>query len=64
MEQTTLNNGDENGNEKSAIITRGSRKRKYSPAKMARHQALCDQARIAQQDAGSLENGGLNPTVP
>ena len=58
-EQTTLNNGDNIRNEHSATVARDSRKRKYSPAKLAR----C-QAHIAQQDAGSLENGGLNPGVP
>ena len=58
-EQTTLNNGDNIRNEHSATVARDSRKRKYSPAKLARRQA-----RIAQQDADSLANGGLNPGVP
>ena len=63
-EQITLNSNGENGNEQSTTIIRGSRKRKYSPAKMARHQALYDQARIARHDADSLENDESNPTVP
>ena len=58
-EQNTFNSGDDIGNEHIATVTRDSRKRKYSPAKLARRQV-----RIAQQNADSLENGGLSPGVP
>ena len=60
-ERITLDNNDENGNGPSATTIRGSRKRKYSPAKMARHQALYDQARIARHDADSPENNESDP---
>ena len=57
-EQTDLYDGGDNGNEHSATVARDSRKRKYSPAKLARRQA-----RIAQQDADSFANGGLGSGV-
>ena len=63
-ERITLDNNGGNGNGPSATTIRGSRKRKYSPAKTARHQALYDQARITRHDADSLENGESNPAVP
>ena len=58
-EQADLHDDDDSGNVHSATVARDSRKRKYSPAKLARRQA-----RIAQQDADSLASGGLGPGVP
>ena len=62
-ERATLDSNGENSEEPYATTIRGSRKRKYSPAKMAR-QALYDQARTTRHDANPPTNDKSNPAVP
>ena len=65
-EQTTSNNGDANGNEQSDTITRGSRKRKYGPAKkwLVIKRYMIKHASPNKTPTYLSENGGLGPIVP